>query len=199
MRTHTVTTYHYDELSDDAKEKARYWYLPDGLEYEWWDHTYDTARDAGRILGVDIDEIFFSGFWSQGDGACFTGSYKYKAGWRKALRAEFGGDALASLERIGQELQDVQQPFLYQLEATVTHRGHYQHSGCAYVDVVNARTGDNAPDVPANAIQDALRGFMDLVYRWLENEYQYRTSEEVIAETIQANEYEFTEAGSIYQ
>jgi hypothetical protein len=198
MRTHTVTTYHYDELSDDAKEKARGWYLQNGLEYEWWDHTYDTAKDAGRILGIDMDAIFFSGFWSQGDGACFTGSYKYKAGWRKALRAEFGGDVLASLERIGQELQDVQQPFLYQLEATVTHQGHYLHSGCAYVDVVNAQTGDSALDVPADAIQDALRGFMDLIYRWLENEYQYRTSEEVIAETIRANEYEFTEAGSIY-
>lgn len=37
--------------------------------------------------------------------------------------------------------------------------------------------------------------FADWVYKQLENEYDYRTSEEACREAIESNDYEFTEKG----
>ena len=42
-----------------------------------------------------------------------------------------------------------------------------------------------------------LRDFADWIYRRLEEEYEYQTSEEAVAESMAANEYEFYEDGSI--
>lgn len=43
--------------------------------YEWWD--YEVEDFANRLNGVGIcvspRQVYFSGFWSQGDGACFEG------------------------------------------------------------------------------------------------------------------------------
>jgi hypothetical protein len=48
-------------------------------------------------------------------------------------------------------------------------------------------------------LAEALRAFMKWIYRQLEREYDYLTSDEAIAESIIANEYEFTEEGERYQ
>lgn len=39
----------------------------------WWDGTYEVFKDDMLAAGVRVDDIYFSGFYSQGDGACFTG------------------------------------------------------------------------------------------------------------------------------
>ena len=42
-------------------------------DYDWWDCTYENfIEDCGK-LGVRVDSITFSGFYSQGDGAAFAG------------------------------------------------------------------------------------------------------------------------------
>ena len=46
-------------------------------------------------------------------------------------------------------------------------------------------------------VKEFLRDFADWIYRRLENEYDYRTSEEGCREAIEANDYEFTEEGDI--
>ena len=68
--------FQYDQLSPEAKEKARDWYTGGGLDYEWWDSDYDHWKDRLNEMGFgdsqdDVD-IAFSGFSSQGDGASFT-------------------------------------------------------------------------------------------------------------------------------
>jgi hypothetical protein len=45
-------------------------------------------------------------------------------------------------------------------------------------------------------LKDILRDYMRWIYRTLEKEYDYMTSEEAIKETIIANDYEFTKDGS---
>lgn len=46
-----------------------------------------------------------------------------------------------------------------------------------------------------DAVIDALRDFARWLYRQLEREYYYRSSDEAIDETIVANDYTFTETG----
>ena len=56
MKTITTTVYEFDELSDDAKEKAREWYRAGALDYDWWDAVYEDARQAGiEIKSFDLD------------------------------------------------------------------------------------------------------------------------------------------------
>ena len=41
----------------------------------WYEDTLNALRDDLKTLGVEDPEINFSGFWSQGDGASFTGKW----------------------------------------------------------------------------------------------------------------------------
>lgn len=195
-RIEKIEVFTFDELSDSAKEAAREWYRQGALDYDWWDGVEELAKTAGKCIGIEIDRIYFSGFWSQGDGACFEGYYSYRKGWRKALRSEFGGDMLAKLERFGAELQETQAPAFYKLEATVKHQGHYSHSGCTSIDVDHEDRYATSDE--EQAIKDTLRWFMDWIYECLGSEYEWLMSDEQVDEMIIANGYEFTVDGECY-
>lgn len=203
--TREITVYQFDELSDKAKEKAREWYRDGQLDYDWWDSVYEQADTAAKHLGIDIDRkgehtpaIYFSGFCSQGDGACFEGSYRYKKGWRSALLHEFGpGDTLNELLSIGQALQAIQARQFYKLEATCRQRGYYQHSGCMSVEVNHADSLYRDIGDAEDELRDALRAFADWIYDSLESEHDWLTADEQVDESIRANGYEFLEDGSL--
>jgi len=184
----------FDELADEAKERAREWYRDGALDYEWWDGVYDTAKTAGACLGIDVDAIYFSGFWSQGDGACFTGTYRYRKGWRAALRAEFSGDAYARLTTIGEALQAAQKPAFYKLAASVKHTGRGSDEYSVTIDVDTRDVPDGLP-VYELGLRDTLRDFMRWIYRQLEAEHDWLMADEQVDESIRANEYTFTVDG----
>uniref|UniRef100_A0A6M3M9D2 Antitoxin of toxin-antitoxin stability system n=1 Tax=viral metagenome TaxID=1070528 RepID=A0A6M3M9D2_9ZZZZ len=202
-RTVEQTIYKFDELSDRAKEKAMDWYRQGQLDYDWWEFVYEQADTAAKHLGIELDRkgkytpaIFFSGFSSQGDGACFEGSYTYKKGWRAALMGEFGpGETLDALLALGKQLQDIQQPQFYKLQATCRHSGHYQRSGCMAVMAEHADSMYRDIGDAEDELRDALRSFADWIYDLLENEHDYLTADEQVAEAIRSNEYEFTVEG----
>ena len=76
MRVIEKTIYQFDELTDAAKEKAREWFR--GIADEWGDECIiDDAKRIGAMIGFDVDKIYWRGFSSQGDGACWTGSVTY--------------------------------------------------------------------------------------------------------------------------
>lgn len=52
-------------------EEHRHWNVDHGTE--WWDATYDDFVEVAAAFGITVprDQISFSGFWSQGDGASF--------------------------------------------------------------------------------------------------------------------------------
>ena len=53
--TKTVTAYTFDELNEQAKEKAREWMRNSACLDEWWDGTYEDAAQAGiKIEGFDL-------------------------------------------------------------------------------------------------------------------------------------------------
>lgn len=140
--TQTKTVFDFDELSDEAKERARQDWRETNLDYEWWDMVYEDAAQIADILGIDLRagktddkgmKIFFSGFSSQGDGACFEGHYAYAKGCAKKIRAYAPKDI--ELHRIADALVEAQRSANYGLSATMKHRGHYYHARCMDVDV----------------------------------------------------------------
>ena len=208
MKTRTINIYHFDDLSDEAKQtaidSARY---ADVEFFEWWDSSFDSFAEAADLFGLDIRQtrkslmdgtfrydptIYFSGFSSQGDGACFEGYYTYKKGALKATKQAFPADS--ELLRIVRDIQALQQRNFYQLTATTKHRGHYNHSGCMDITVDRA-DGKAVRDDDEESLKQLMRDFADWVYLRLEEEYDYLTSDETVAESLRVNEVEFTEDG----
>ncbi len=197
MRMEQVKVYTFDELDENAREVARAWYREGALDYEWWDSVYDWAKEAGRLIGITVDRIYFSGFSSQGDGACFEGRYSYAKGSVNAIKKEFPSEP--KLYRIAELLYDVQRHNFYSIGARCAHRGHYYHSGCMAIDVwpdetMSERT--TLSELHEEYIIDAMRDFADWIYKKLREEYEYLMSDEQVDETILANEYEFTAEGN---
>lgn len=97
--TREIQVYKFDELSDKAKEHAREMHRAANADDTYWFETI--IEDAAAVLpalGFAINEqrnshrpaIYFSGFCSQGDGACFEGSWSPETlKDRDALRAEY--------------------------------------------------------------------------------------------------------------
>lgn len=188
MRIKETKLYKLSELSEEAKDKALESHWDVNVFDDWHEHVIEDAKTCGALLGIEIERVYFSGFSSQGDGACFTGSYRYKANSVAAIIEHAPQDT--ELARIARELMRVQRPTFYTTTASVKHRGHYYHENCTAIDY-DAERGT----LDVDALKDALRDYMRWVYAQLECEYEYQTSREQVIESIEANEYEFTEDG----
>jgi len=149
--THTITdapttTYTIDQLSKDARERAinnhRDWNVDHG---EWAEAVKEQAFDLARYLGINMSQIWFSGFWSQGDGACFEGVFHLEELDLRDLR-EDQDVPVGPLRQPLQELENIALPLQHLFEvltpferkandegasitpyAKITSRGRYQH------------------------------------------------------------------------
>ena len=138
------------------------------------------------ILGFDVDsrDIQFSGFCSQGDGASFTGPYKYGKCSAKKIREYAPQDA--ALHEIADTLQALQKRNFYSLHASVT-RNHsiYVHENtifCGYVE----RDSDNYQGPTSDAeetLTDCAHDLCHWLYARLEKEYDWLMSDESLTET----------------
>ena len=135
-----TTVYELHELSNDAKDKARRWCREVGFDFDWYNAVYEDFERICAILGVSLARrngrlfgggarqkpcIWFSGFWSQGDGARFEGQYAHAKSAARHIRTSAPTDI--DLHRIADTLALIQRRNFYQLCATVTHRARYYH------------------------------------------------------------------------
>lgn len=201
MRVIETQVFTYSELSDDAKAKARDWYreASQGDNY-FSESVIEDAAMIAAMLGIEIKTrsvklmgggtrqeplIYWSGFYSQGDGASFEGTYSYKADCLAAISAHAPQDE--KLHAIARALQDNGNGLVATIE-------RYRHARTMQIDV-ETEDGDVALPETETALIEAFRDFADWIYCQLEKEYEYVNSDEAVAETIIANEYEFTADG----
>jgi len=201
MRTETIKIYKFEELSEEVKEKVIEKKYDINLHHDWWEAVYEMYMQDET--GFDIDKIYFSGFWSQGDGAMFEGSpnkdilnfitpnYRneaYQKDWSRVIKLIKNGDI--------------------NIYGSFTHQGHYYHSK-SYSDNLDAEmTNDwygknysNIEDILEDILEEIREYYEDVcnkIYHSLEQEHEYYSSREAIEESIIANEYEFTEDGEQY-
>lgn len=226
------TAYRYQDLNDHAKERARLWYVEHGLSYDWWDDVYEMAKEDGVELGFNIDDINFSGFWSQGDGASWTGQVDICAWLRAHAPDTIGVDALIALFHGG---------YIHKHMGVTRSNGHYCHEnmmsfdyiemdngvadpdemdwvelqvevhegvgapvlkGMTYANIVTLNTSDeNNPYKVTNIhrleedIEESARDYARHIYQRLQEEYDYLTSEQQVAEYFEINEFTFDEEG----
>lgn len=192
MRTIETTVYTFDELAPKAKERARQWWR-EGFEYND-EFVIDDFKAIAALLGFKVDKVYWSGFCSQGDGACFTGEFV----------RDFKPDAVKGYAPQDESLRVIAgriQHTLGQFPAgegvenlndclRIKRMGRFQHAYTMYVD--------SNPDNDTGFEVEMLRHAHDLanwLYRGLQADYYAQLSDEFVDENILANEYEFDAKG----
>lgn len=189
MKRVSVVLYQFDELGDTAKEVARSWFKKNYPDDGWWDDIFQYVRDAALFLGIEITDIVFSGFWSQGDGASFTGSFRpHKMMAYEELHAQF--PKLEVVSELQSRLKELRHPTPVRVEIT-RYKGRYAHSHTMDVECAS----DEYDLGTLHAIRDCMRRFADWIYSTLNDEYEWLVSDECVDESIRANAYWFTADG----
>lgn len=177
------------------------------VDYDWYQPTYDAFADDMKLKGIRVDRMFFSGFWNQGDGACFDGRVDDWAVFLPTVGVTC--PAVIALAKVYWSL-------------TVAHRGRYTHEHSTHFDIYMPNPDDHrryagidtfverytphpwdADDIRTKAwlalldavdydkleedMQEAFRDHMRDLYKRLEAEHDYLTSDEAVWESIEAN------------
>jgi len=183
------------EISDSLIEKYRHWNVE---HVEWWQCTYEDFKQQMGEQGIYVSDMYFSGFWSQGDGACFEG---FVEDMKQYLEKNFKPDDYPMIRKLVDGGGSV--------KFSVEHSGHYYHENCTrfYIEADRLEHVLDAPSdfhvaVLENYDQlldgeivdfekesvEIFKNFMRKFYRDLEKEYDYLTSDEAVKEAIVANE-----------
>jgi hypothetical protein len=177
------------------------------VDHDWWDYTYYDFRRICEILGIDLDtgEPCFSGFWSQGDGASWAGTYR-------SLRHSYGEQGaiptydLAPVAIRGHAPQDEELHHIADelcllariygpTYATVSRRNrHYAHSNTMLIgqweymdeDIDMDEVDEAIIDHVEEALLHTFQALAEWLYRTLEQEYDHLTSDEVVIEALEA-------------
>lgn len=193
-RTHTFKT--FSELTKDNQLKIVETYRDMEVQHDWWDYVYTDATEIGKCLGIEIEKIEFSGFCSQGDGARFCGTYTPRRDMIEALRAAAPEDAV--LLRIAESIAEVQERYDWAMgcETKFAHYGNYVHdrnTEFEFSEIGWDVGGEQlwATQEDETSMSDELRRFMRWIYRQLEAEYEYLTSDEHLLEYFKDQDDEF--------
>jgi len=159
---------------------------------------YSDFKEDMRKVGIYVRRMYFSGFWSQGDGACFEGEFDN-------LRTYLDHHHKDQYPMIRKLLEHGGCVYI-----TCTHSGHYYHENCTafstecselfyhlvecptefheqIVDTWDKQLEHEICDFERDVIEQ-WRTYMRDLYRKLEEEYDYLVSDEAVWETIEANE-----------
>jgi len=186
----------YKDLAEDVKErlrdKYRYIHVDD---LDWWDGVYDWAKEDAAKFGLDIEDICFSGFSSQGDGASFVGELRFKECDVTDLNegAKELYDVLAGVYGLIKIVAEESE-----LRVHIEQRGNYCHENTMGFDYYTRYDNTDAVDTilatKEEEIEEALRGYARWIYRTLEKDYDYLTSDEAIDEYLDGYT-DYTEEG----
>ena len=198
MRTVEVNVFEFEELDDNAKEKAREWWR-DGGAAPWWDEaTLEDFKNVCDALGIEIGTqgangpnhpaIYYDLNCNE-YGASFDGTWTYKADAEKAVAEYAPKDTVLrriakGLATVGAKHKDMP-PIRIGTEPSWT-----RHAMCLHQD-----DADSIADFNPEEVME----YINLLCVWLRDQLdeaaEYWDSDEAIDETIIGNEYEFTVTG----
>lgn len=170
MRTIEIKAYTFDELSDDAKEKARNWWLYSGLDYDWYESTYEDAKRIGlKITGFNLDRNRHA-----------TGEFLLSANEVAANIFKEHGETCETYKTAESFMEDWSPIFNMYMDETCVN---YESRECE----------DDLQDLEDDFLESLLEDYSIM----LQNEYEYMCSDKYIDECITINEYEFDKNGKI--
>ena len=171
MRTEEVKVYKYEELSEDAQEKAREWFARYYPDYDWWYCTYEDVERAG--IRIDVFDLY-----------------------RHEISGKFIGSAEESAHKIvddhGEncETYKTAKDYLEKRDKLISEWERDEDG--EFVDEWNL--DDELDGLDEEFLKSILEDYRII----LRKELEYLESEENVEETIIINEYDFTENGKIW-
>ena len=210
MRTATVNyeVYKYNELSDEAKEKVKEWYLETQDTHVFAE---DVKEDLKCLFGDNDLNVQYSLAYCQGDGFNIYGEVDTENIF-KCLEEHRAGAQLAMFEDMLTEKE----------KKTISHyanengrkiklpmNNRYCYSLADYIEIAEDWEYDleyysgykNINKKALEKFEDLVRGIFGTlceVYEKWGYEYFYEVDEETLDEICEANEYEFLADGTIF-
>lgn len=198
MREVVQKVYQFDELSDDAKDRACDWFRQ-GMEVELYTEWITTAF---KLLGFEPhtkaiplmngtsrrEPDYRYSVGGRGDYFTAGGYWRYRPHSVADIKAEFPQDF--DLHKLAERWATLQRQNFYQLVAVIT-------TGRTTVSAEVERTDDKPTTASAweetNELSAAL---MQWAETHLRLDFEYQMSDDAVAENIRVNEYEFDERGN---
>ena len=211
----SVEVYKFDELDEQAQAHALEKFRYSSVDYsDWCEFVLDDIDTLAECLGIAIaprshnstdktihtrqPEIQYN-LDDNYRTFVFEGTYTYSKQWRDKVVHKYGkpqGKLQKFLNEWHRLQVSIQKPAFYQIVSDI--KVHYfggQRMGLwlntSYAD------GRGTTREQDNAVRELLELFCDYALDMLDTEYEYRTSDEQVAEHIRINEYEFTEDGEL--
>lgn len=186
------------DIPEEVIEKHRAINVFDG----WWDDVYEQFHERMSKVGIHVDDMIFSGFWSQGSGACFSGYVDDIGIFMEAhgLTPDYpmttklvcgeGGEV-----DIRSYFNDHRYCHEYAADINVEVDSFKQWIADAYnselqeavVDALDAEL-ENEYEGFKHDCTEIFRDYMRELHKELQNEYEYLTSDEAVIEAIVAND-----------
>jgi len=167
MRIMEVKVYPFAELSKEAQENALNNLRDLNVDHDWWDYVYEDAERIGLKL------TGFALYRNRHASGEFT---EYAEIVAARIIEEHGPDC---------ETRKTAEAYLEERERTIKeNHADMEDEYCAH---------DLCQDIDTEFLRSLLEDYAIM----LEKEYEYRTSDESIKESIESNEYEFTEDGKL--
>jgi hypothetical protein len=173
-----------EEIKEELRDKHRYVNVD---ELEWWDGVYAWAKEDAAKFGLHIENIYFSGFSSQGDGASFEGYLESKECDAATLPEDVRGVYSALHEQYAMmKIADPEPEF----SVRITQRGNYSHENTMHFEFRYSHDDEECSFLPdEETIEEALRDYARWIYRTLEKAYDYLTSDEAIDDYLNCQDY----------
>lgn len=184
------TVYELNEVKEKAIEENRYI----NVDFDdWYNFIFHDWKEKLEKIGFCNAEIYFSGFGSQGDGACFDCQPYY-------INLDLILNNLDFTDEEKEKIYNLKDCFNLTIEKN-SYANHYSHEETRYVNIdyldVENEEDENLIGCLSEKLEDLRCNLCKQIYKDLEKEYDYLTSDDAIYETLQANEYYFEENGKI--
>jgi hypothetical protein len=171
MKTIEIKLYKFNELSEEAKQTAIEKNIDINLLEDWYDSICEDAKNIGlKITSFDLDRN------------------------RNAK-----GDFLLSACEVAQNILN---EHVESCETYKTAQSFMEDWQPVFNDYMNEESENYESRELEDEMQDLEDDFLKSLCEdysiMLQNEYEYLYSDEAIIETIEANDYDFTEDGSRY-
>ena len=170
MRTIRIKLYKFNELSESAKEKAIQSLSDINVDYDWWESIYEDAESIGlKINSFDLDRNRHA-----------KGEFNLAANEVAANIFRDHGEDCETYKTAASFMEEWQPIFNNYMDET-------------HKDYESSDSEDKLIDMENEFLKSLLEDYSIM----LQNEYDYLASEKAIKETIEANDYEFTQDGKL--
>ena len=209
MRTATVSyeVYKYGELTEDAKEKVKEWYLEGRESYVF---TEMVMEDLHNLFGTNDLKVQYDLGYSQGDGFNIYGEIDAESIF-KCLENHNGGTQLERFENVLTEKEKKTilhyAEWVGKIELPTNNRYCYcvaSHTNIAddwEYDLENYYGYKNINKEALEKFEELVKGIFTELCRSYEEQgydYFYEISEEDLEEMCEANGYEFLKDGTAF-